>query len=79
MHGYAATARIEHVQPHRVGIGAGDAGADEPPADASTIVEAQPVEIAGRPFGQRWADFAAHVRVTWEQTTFFLFDPESWR
>jgi hypothetical protein len=75
VHGYAATARIEHVQPHRVGV----ARAPEPAVDASVIVEADPVEIAGRPFGQRWADFAAHVRVTWAQTTFFLFDPESWR
>lgn len=37
------------------------------------------IELVGRPFGQRLAAGWAELRETWSQTTFFLFDPESWR
>jgi hypothetical protein len=75
VHGYAATARIEHAQPHRASI---DREA-EPTADATLMIDVESVEIAGRPLGERWHAWWTEVRATWEQTTFFLFDPESWR
>jgi hypothetical protein len=37
------------------------------------------VELVGRPLGERWAARWDGLCEAWSQTTFFLFDPESWR
>lgn len=37
------------------------------------------VEPFGQPLEDRLAQWIAELRETWSQTTFFLFDPESWR
>lgn len=75
MAGYAVTARIEatgprvarrpdtHARP--VALGDGD--------DESTI------DLVGRPLDEVLAERWASIREGWAITTFFLFDPESWR
>ena len=48
-------------------------------ATLPTWLEREPVELVGRPFGERLAARLDDLLETWSQTTFFLFDPESWR
>jgi hypothetical protein len=48
-------------------------------ATPPTWLDRQPVELLGRPLGQRLAERWDDLRETWSQTTFFLFNPESWR
>ena len=48
-----------------------------PSPDAVECVER--LEIVGRPLGRRLAERWADLREAWSQTTFYLFDPESWR
>jgi hypothetical protein len=67
----------------------GAAGADtlEPPTleplagptEATTPSEADQVELVGRPFSTGIRDWLASIGESWSQTTFYLFDPESWR
>jgi hypothetical protein len=71
MAGYAASARIERVQPrlaqHDGPIHVTDDHAiDDPGPEAIDLT---------RPTWERWERF----RESWAQTTFYLFDPESWR
>ena len=37
------------------------------------------IELVGRPFGERLAACWDDLCEAWSQTTFYLFDPESWR
>jgi hypothetical protein len=37
------------------------------------------VELVGRPLDERLAAWCADRCEAWSQTTFYLFDPESWR
>ncbi len=94
MSGYAASARLQGGSPRFVPIsrsGFDDATAVLA-CDAAARLDAldrAPIDLVGRPFGKRpfgkrpfgerlaarWDD----LRETWAQTTFFLFDPESWR
>jgi hypothetical protein len=49
---------------------------------APSVVEAAaptPVDLVGRSIEDRIAARLARIRATWSQTTFFLFDAESWR
>lgn len=76
MAAYAVIARIDRVDPHLAG---------RPPASRAdwSVVEAvdpaQSVDLVGRPLGSAVAERWAHVREIWAQTTFYLFDAESWR
>lgn len=83
MAGYAARARIERASPHFVGMGPGfgwSSAATAGPAGVALAEHAPDrVELFGTPLDERLAQWVAGVRVAWSQTTFFLFDPESWR
>lgn len=37
------------------------------------------IELAGQPIGERLAERWDDLRMTWSQTTFFLFSAEGWR
>jgi len=37
------------------------------------------IELVGRPLDERLASWWADLCEAWSQSTFFLFDPESWR
>lgn len=73
MAGYEVTARIVGVAPRRAHRGP---GTDRFPA---THADGDPIDLVGRPLDvtitERWETF----RERWAQTTFFLFDPDSWR
>ena len=73
MDAYRVSARIERGAPHwRQRLGALPVGPDD-------HLELAPVDLVGRPLetilAERWAD----IRERWSQTTFFLFDADSWR
>jgi hypothetical protein len=76
MAAYAVIARIDRVDPHLAG---------RPPVTRTgwTAVEAldpaQSVDLVGQPLETIVAERWAHVREIWAQTTFYLFDAESWR
>jgi hypothetical protein len=74
MGGYAVMTRIDRVGPHLAGR-TDDASFDPAALTTGTpsndVVEA----IRGDGLAQRLESF----RERWAQTTFFLFDPESWR
>jgi hypothetical protein len=78
MEAYVAMARIRtaHPRPRRA-VGERDASAPQG-GDPGPIVE-RPVELVGRPFDERIADWWASFSVNLAQTTFFLTDPDSWR
>ena len=76
MAAYAVIARIDRVDPHLAG---------RPPVTREhwSVVEAidaaQSVDLVGEPLGAILAERWARVREIWGQTTFFLFDADSWR
>ena len=85
MAGYAASGRLHGVVPRFAGAGPGLllAAPAQPlgptvvdAADAATVVQ---VELVGRPLDETIRDWLAAIGESWSQTTFFLFDPESWR
>lgn len=47
------------------------AGTEPPVADQ--------IELVGRPIGEAICDWLASIGESWSQTTFYLFDPDSWR
>jgi hypothetical protein len=78
MAAYAVIARIDRVDPHLAGWSRMPA----PPTARSVVDEIEPSEafdLVGRPDPQSLAERWARVRESWSQTTFYLFDPESWR
>lgn len=75
MPAYAATARIDRVQPHLAGWA--DRGPDRPAVDA--LAETEAIDLVGRPLATIAAERWLRIREAWTQTTFFLFDPNSWR
>ena len=86
MAGYAASATLRggNLRFASWGTGAEPAG---PAATVPVVAEAAkvqadaaaPIELLGRPLDQRLGDWLASLGETWSQTTFFLFDPNSWR
>ena len=73
MDAYRVSARIDRGAAHR---------RQRPRAVSVTSVPSpaiEPVELVGRPLestlGERWE----RIRERWSQTTFFLFDADSWR
>jgi hypothetical protein len=78
MEAYVAMARIRTARPRpRRGARERDAPVSQG-GDLGPIVE-RPVELVGRPFDERIADWWASFSVNLAQTTFFLTDPDSWR
>jgi hypothetical protein len=73
MAGYAATARITHVVPHRVSHDA----PVEPAADAALVRLAVPavVEVSGQPFLATLTYLWDDVREIWRQSMDVLRDP----
>jgi hypothetical protein len=76
MAGYAVIAWIDRVDPHRAG---------RPPTSTTDLSAgealdpAQAFDLIGRPLESIAAERWARVREVWAQTTFFLFDANSWR
>jgi hypothetical protein len=76
MAAYAVTARVERAHP-RV---ARWTGASRPGrVTVEPILEPEAVDLVGRPLAAIVAERWARIREAWAQTTFFLFDPDSWR
>ncbi len=76
MAAYAVIARIDRVDLHLAGR------PPVTPADrtvAEALDSAQSVDLVGQPLETIMAERWAHVREIWAQTTFYLFDAESWR
>ena len=71
MANYVVTARIGPVRPRL-------ASRDDPrPASRNRTLDEARIEAIDlpQPASERWA----RLRELWAQTTFYLFDPESWR
>ena len=83
MSGYVANARLRGGSPRFVGTGgsgsreAAGGGGVTPTRD--DVRGDDRIELVGRPFGEHLASRWDDLREAWAQTTFFLFDPESWR
>ena len=76
MAAYAVLARIDRC----TRILAGRTCADPPDRTvAETLELAQAVELVGRPLSTTVAERIEHIREVWAQTTFYLFDANSWR
>ena len=78
--GYAATRRIERVQPRFTAWHARptvDDGGGSVPVERDDATGT--AELDGEPFGDWIGDRLAGLRDAWSQTTFFLTDPNSWR
>jgi hypothetical protein len=76
MAAYAVSARIERAHPHV----ARWTGASQPVRPAmDPILEPEAVDLVGRPLAAIVTERWTRIRESWAQTTFFLFDPESWR
>lgn len=76
MAAYAVIARIDRVDPHLAGRPRAT------PWDwtvAQAPDPAQSIDLVGRSLEAIVAERWAHVREIWAQTTFYLFDSESWR
>jgi hypothetical protein len=79
MHGYAVSARIEKARVHaRHGL--------VPPMGATPAVDAagdderlSGVRASDTPGPGPFEQLLADLRTQWEQTTFYLFDRQSWR
>jgi hypothetical protein len=76
MAAYAVIARIDRVDPHLAGRSPGST-ADWTVVEA--LDSAQAVDLVGQPLETIVAERWAHLREIWAQTTFYLFDAESWR
>jgi hypothetical protein len=74
MAAYAAVARLEHADVRRASLWR---AADDHAPDPSPVATVE--ELGGRPFGAAALEWWASVREQVSMTTFYLFDPESWR
>lgn len=80
MAGYAASARLQGAAPHFAG--ASERPTEQAKNDAISVEStsaADQIELAGRPLDAVIGDWLASVGEAWSQTTFYLFDPDSWR
>lgn len=78
MSGYAATARLHGATVH---AGATLAPADEAPGQDDLASTSLSDDLPGDGIAppDPLEDRLYYVRQAWAQTTFFLFDPQSWR
>lgn len=83
MQAYAAVARINRPTMRLALAGRVAAGLDAGPSPVAPGDPETLEDLAGEPafarFRSRWRDWREDMGVAWRQTTFFLFDPESWR
>jgi hypothetical protein len=82
MAGYQASARLTGGVPRFASAGGRDRTAAPRSAAAGSLEPARGadrIELVGHPLGRRWSDWLASIGESWSQTTFYLFDPESWR
>ena len=80
MTSYAVHMRIEGVRPTRPGGTTRRPSASTSGALVATIEpDLAPVDLVGRPLGAIIAERWIRIREACSQTTFFLFDPDSWR
>lgn len=75
MAGYAASSRIDAVAPRARWRRTPDVPAPRPDA----ALDVTTTELIGRPLDEILAERVAALREGLAQTTFFLFDPNSWR
>ncbi|MEA2613305.1 MAG: hypothetical protein QOI52_1264 [Chloroflexota bacterium] len=76
MAAYAVTARIERVRPR---VARWTAASQLDRAAVDPILQTEAIDLVGRPLAAIVAERWARTREAWAQTTFFLFDPDSWR
>jgi len=77
MAGYVATERIMEARPRFVGTDLGRPGRDALADGADWTVASEATE--SRPLDEQLRQALEDLREAWAQTTFFLFDPNSWR
>jgi len=78
MAGYSANAHITRANPRFIGSGRAQPSAEPSRAIASdTPWPARRVDAG--PLGPRIREWQRRVRQEWAQTTFYLFDQNSWR
>ena len=78
MAAYVVSARIHEVRPYRTSQRGSAIVAAVPGSAANEpgVSDDTALEFDGRePVGRTWAD----VVIEWTETTFYLFDPQSWR
>lgn len=78
MSGYAASARIVRASPRILDHGRVDRAIERPVAEPVAVVIDGGVAVAVPPtisLAERWGRFLDR----WDQLTFFVTDPESWR
>ncbi len=76
MAAYAVMARIDRVDPHLAGR-APMLSTDW--SEVEMLDSAQEFDLVGRPLEDIVAERWTHIREIWAQTTFYLFDADSWR
>jgi hypothetical protein len=79
MASYAVQVRIDGVRPQRPGSPTRGAHATLAHEIDPLDRDRAPVDLVGRPLGEVVAERWARIREACRQTTFFLFDPDSWR
>jgi len=77
MAGYVATERIVQARPRFVASDLGWSGRDVLTEGSDRSATTGSTE--SRPLDERFHHALEDLRETWAQTTFFLFDPDSWR
>jgi hypothetical protein len=78
MSGYAASARIVRASPRVVARGSLERPVDRRPTELAAVVVEGGVALGPPPrisVAERWLRF----RDRWDQLTFFVTDPDSWR
>lgn len=75
MAGYTVIARIDRVDPHFAGW------EPESALDCATVAWLDPeaIDLHGHDVGDTMTERWERIREAWKQTTFYLFDPQSWR
>ena len=83
MQAYATVARIDRPTMRLALAGQGALGFDGGPPPGALQDRESVEDLAGRPafarLRARWREWREDLGITWRQTTFFLFDPDSWR
>lgn len=80
MAGYSASVRLQGATPRFAGpCGPRATRMAEPSVSTEPPGDLDRGELAGDFEDERVADWLVSARETWAQTTFFLFDPNSWR
>ena len=76
MAAYAVTARIVRADPH---LARWSVPTVPQPRFVEREAAPEAIDLVGRPLGAGLAEHWARLKETWAQTTFYLFDADSWR